>query len=75
MGEMRNVYKIVVGKPEEKRALGRPRRKMENNIKIALKVTGFEGVKWSHVTKDNGKWWAPFNTAMNLRVLDQMSDY
>jgi hypothetical protein len=48
-GEMRNVYKIFVGKPEGKRPLGRPRYRWEANIIIYLRGTGIEGVDWIHL--------------------------
>jgi hypothetical protein len=49
MGTMRNAYNILIGKPEGERPLGRPRRKWYNNIKIDLKVVGWEDVGWIHV--------------------------
>jgi hypothetical protein len=66
--EMRNAYKILVGKPEGKRPLGRPWHRWEDNIKMDLKEIGFEGVDWIHLPQDRGQWWALVNTVMNLQV-------
>jgi hypothetical protein len=52
MGEMRNAYKILVGKPEGKRSLGRPKRKWEDNIKTDLNELAWEVVDWIHLAKD-----------------------
>jgi hypothetical protein len=49
MGEIKNVYKILVGKPERKRLLGRPRSRRENDIRVDLRETGWEGVEWIHL--------------------------
>jgi hypothetical protein len=46
---MRNAYKIVVGKPERKRSLGKPRRRWEDNIRMDLREIGWEGVDWIHL--------------------------
>jgi hypothetical protein len=69
MGEMRNVYEMLVGKPEGKSPLGKPRREWENNIIIDLKEIGCEGVDWIHLAQVRDHWWAFINTVMNLRVL------
>jgi hypothetical protein len=58
----------VVGKPEGRRPLGRPRRRWEYNIKMDLREIGWRGVDWMHVTQDRDKWRAVVNTVMNLRV-------
>jgi len=69
MGRLcRNAYNILVGKPEGKRPLGRPRRIWEDNIKIHLRVIGWEGVDWMHLDQHRDQWRAFVNTAMNLRV-------
>jgi hypothetical protein len=52
MEEMRNAYKILVGKPKGKRPLGRPRYRLEDNIKIDLRKIGLEGVGWIHLDQD-----------------------
>jgi len=66
--EMRNVYKILVSKPEEKRPLGRPRCRWENNISMDLREIEQEVVDWIHLAQDGDKWQALVNTVMNLRV-------
>jgi hypothetical protein len=55
MGEMRNSL-ILFGKPEGKRPFGRPRRRWEDNIKLDLRKTGFEGVDWIHLAQDRDRW-------------------
>jgi hypothetical protein len=68
MGEMRNAHKVLVGKPEGKWSLGRPRRRCEDNIRMHLGGIGCEGVDWMHLAQDRGQWWAVVNTVMNLPV-------
>ena len=65
--EMRRVYWVVVGKPEEKRPLGRPRRRWNDNIKMDLQEVGCGGMDWIDLTQDRDKWRALVNAAMNLR--------
>jgi hypothetical protein len=60
--------KIVVGKPEGKRPLGRPRRSWEDNITMDLRETGWEIVDWIHLAQDRDQWQAVVNTVMKLRV-------
>jgi hypothetical protein len=55
MREMRSEYKILVGKPEEKKPLGRPRCGWEDNIRKDLKEIGWEGVEWMHRVQDRDK--------------------
>jgi hypothetical protein len=69
MGEGRNVYRVLVGKPEGKRPLGRPRRRWEDGIKMDLREIGWGGVEWIHLAQDRDHWWAVVNAVMNLRVL------
>jgi len=68
MGERRGVYRVLVGKPEGKRQLGRPRRRWEDNIKIDLQAVGYEGMDWVQLAQDRDRWRAFVNAVMNLRV-------
>jgi hypothetical protein len=68
MGEKRNAYRLLVGKPDGKRPLGRPRRRWVNNIKMDLLETGWGGVNWIGLAQDGDKWRALVNAVMNLRV-------
>jgi hypothetical protein len=68
MGEKRNAYMILVGMPEGKRPLGRPRYKWENNIKMDLREKGWGGMDWIDLAQDRDQWRALVNTVMNLRV-------
>jgi hypothetical protein len=68
MGERRGVYRVLVGGPEGKRPLGRPRRKCEDNIKMDLREIGIDGVNWIRLAQDRVQWRSLVNTAMNLRV-------
>jgi hypothetical protein len=67
-GEVRGVYNILVGRPEGRRPLGRPRRRWKDNIKMDLRETGFGDVDWIHLARDRDTWQALVNTVMNLRV-------
>jgi hypothetical protein len=64
----RNAYRILVGKPEGKKLLGRPRSRWVENIKIDLRVIGWDGMEWIDLAQVRDKWWALVNTVMNLRV-------
>jgi hypothetical protein len=68
MGEKVSAYRILVGKPEEKRPLGRPGRRWVNNIKMDLREIGWDGVDWIDMAQDRDQWRALVNTVMNLRV-------
>jgi hypothetical protein len=68
MGEGRGVYRVLVGRPEGKRPLGRPRRRWEDNIKLDLREIGIDGANWIQVAQDRVQWRAFVNTVMNLRV-------
>jgi hypothetical protein len=68
MGERRGVYRFLVGKPEGKRPLGRPRRRWENKIKLDLREIGIDGANWIQLAQDRVQWRACVNTEMNLRV-------
>jgi hypothetical protein len=68
MGEKRNVYRLLVGTPEEKRPLGRPRRRWIDNIKMNLLEIGLNAVDWIGLAQDRYRWRALVNSVMNLRV-------
>jgi hypothetical protein len=69
MGEKRNAYRILVGQPEGKRPLGRPRRRWVDNIKMDLGEIGWDGMDWIDLAQDKDQWRALLNTVKNLRVL------
>jgi len=62
------VYRVLVGKPEGKRPLGRSRRRWEDNIKIDLQEVGCGGMGWIELAQDRDRWRALVNAVMNLRV-------
>jgi len=68
VGERRGLYRVLVGKPEGKRPLGRPRRRWEDNIKMHLQEVGCGGMDWIELAQDRDRWWAFVNALMNLRV-------
>jgi hypothetical protein len=68
MGEKRNAYSILVGIPEGKRPLGRPRRRWVDNSKMDLREVGWEGMDWIDLAQNRDQWRALVNTVMNLRV-------
>ncbi|KAJ4434652.1 hypothetical protein ANN_23217 [Periplaneta americana] len=68
MGDSRNAYSVLVGRPEGKRPLGRPRRRWEDNIKMDLREVGYDGRDWINLAQDRDQWRAYVRAAMNLRV-------
>jgi hypothetical protein len=68
MGEKRNLYRLLVGRPEGKKPLGRPRRKWMDNIRMGLGEVGWGDVDWIGLAQDRNRWRAPVNSALNLRV-------
>jgi hypothetical protein len=68
MGEKRNACRILVGKPEAKRPLGKPRRRWVDNIKMNLRETGWDAVDWIDMAQDRDQWKVLVNTVLNLRV-------
>ena len=67
--EGRGVHKVLVGKPEGKRPLGRPRRRWEDNIKTDLQEVGRGGEDWMVLAQDRDRWRALVSTVMNFRVV------
>ena len=67
MGERRGIYRILVGKPEEKRPLGRPRHSWEDNINLDFQEVGCGGLDWIELAQDRDRWQA-LNAVMNLHV-------
>ena len=68
MGDRIAVYRDLVGKPEGKRPLGRPRHRWEDNIKMDLQKVGCGGMDWIEQVQDRDRWRALVNAVMNLRV-------
>jgi hypothetical protein len=69
MGEGRNMYRVLVGKPKGKGPLRRPRHRWQDGIKMDLREIGWGGVEWIHLAQDRDRWWAVVSAVMNLRVL------
>jgi hypothetical protein len=68
MGESRGAYRVLEGKPDGKRPLGRPRHRWEDNIKMDLQEVGCRVMDWSELAQDRHRWWALANVVRNLRV-------
>jgi len=68
MGERRRLYRVLAGKPEGKRPLGRRRRRWEDNIKTDLQEVGCEVMDWIELAQDRDSWRTILNAVMNLRV-------
>jgi len=68
MAEGRGVYRILGGRPEGKRPLGRPKRRWKGNIKMDLRDIGIDGANWIRLAHDRVQWRAFVNTVMNLRI-------
>jgi hypothetical protein len=67
-GEKRNAYRLLVGKPEGKRPLGRPRRRWVDNIRLDIGEVGWGDVDWNDLAKDRNRWRALVNSVLNLWV-------
>jgi hypothetical protein len=68
MGEKRNAYRLLVGKPERKRPLGRPRRRWVDNIRMDLGEVGWGDVEWIGLAQDRNRWSALVNSVLSIRV-------
>jgi hypothetical protein len=75
MGERRDVYRVLVEKPEGKRQLGKPRRRWENNIKMDLQEVGCWVMDWIELVQDRDRWRALVNEVMDLRVLQNAGNF
>jgi hypothetical protein len=69
MGDERNLYRVLMGKPEGKRPLGRPRRRWEDGIRMDLRDICLENVHWIQLAQDRDRWRALVNTVVKFRVL------
>jgi hypothetical protein len=74
-GAKRNAYRKLVGNPEGKRPLGRPRRKWKDNIKMGIRDIGLGRMYWIDLDQDRDQWRALVNTVMNLRVLQNAGKF
>ena len=75
MGERRGVYRVLVGKPEGKRPLGRPRCRSEDNIKMYLQEEGSWGMDWIEMAQDRDRWRTLVNALMNIRVTQKEGNF
>jgi hypothetical protein len=75
MVEGRGVYRVLVGRPEGRRPMGRLRRRWEDNIKLDLRDIGIDGANWIQLAQDMVQWQASVNTVMNLRVPQRKQDF
>jgi hypothetical protein len=75
LGEERGVYRVLVGKPEGNRPLGRPRCRWENNIRMDLHEVGCGGMDWIGLAQDRDRWRAIVNAVMNIRVKQNVRNF
>jgi hypothetical protein len=75
MGEGGGVHRVLVGRPESKRPLGRPRHRWDDNIKMDLRKIWISGVNWIQLAQDRVQWQAFVNTVMNLQVHKESGMY
>ncbi|KAJ4427974.1 hypothetical protein ANN_23987 [Periplaneta americana] len=74
MGESRNAYRVLIGRPEGKKPLGRQRRRWEDNIKMDLREMGYDDRDWINLAQDRDRWRAYMRAAMNLRILPKRAE-
>jgi hypothetical protein len=72
MGEKRNKYRLLLGKPEIKRPLRRPRRRWVDNIRMEFEEVGRVDVDWTGLAQDRNRWRALVNSVLNLRILSSI---
>jgi hypothetical protein len=75
MGEIRDVYRVLVGKPDGKRSLERLRHRWEDNVKMNLQEVGCGGMDWIHLAQDRDRWRALVNAVMKIRVPVKTDDF
>jgi hypothetical protein len=75
IGEMRNVYRLLVGKPDGKRPLGRPRHRWVDNIRMDLGEVGWGDVGWIGLAQERKRWRAIVNLVLNLRFHEMLGNY
>jgi hypothetical protein len=68
IGDKRNAYRLLVGKPKGKRPLGRPRRRCADNIRMVLVEVGWDDLDWIGLAQDRGRWRALVNSVFIIRV-------
>jgi hypothetical protein len=68
MGEGRGAYRVLVGRPERRRPIGRPRRRWEDNIKMNIQEVEWGGMDWIDMAQDRDRWRAVVSAVMNLWV-------
>ena len=74
MGKRKGICRVLVGKPDGKRPLGRTRRRLEDNIKMYLQEVGCGGMDWIELAQDKDRWWELVNV-MNLRVPQNVGNF
>ena len=75
MGDWRGVYRVLVGKPEGKRPVGRPRRRWEDNIKMDLQVVGYGGMERMELAQNRDRWRTLVTVVTNIRVPENAGNF